>query len=137
MAAPQETQVTIGDRTFTVRFSWKAFTALTTALGATLATVTEALFTADASDVDAVVWAGLITRHPEISRAEVRQMLDDIGVPAALEVVDFCSERFVDSMMREGGGSTANPLKAALGRLTRWLGRLTSYWWKPKRRTFR
>jgi hypothetical protein len=135
--AAQETQITIGERTFTVRYSWKAFCALTTALNASFATVTEALFTADASDVDAVVWAGLITRHPEVSRQDVRDMLDEVGVVASMEAVDFCSARFVDSLQKEGGGSTANPLKAALSRWTRRLGLWIGSWWKPKRPIFR
>ena len=132
MAQVQEVQVKIGQTTFTLRYSWLAFCTLTDAFGATFSTVVEAMHTANAMDVDAVVWAGLRTHHPELTREDVRRMLDDMGTVPAMGVFTQASAAFAASLEPEGGSSTGNPLWRLVSRFLAAIGRWIASWRKPR-----
>ena len=125
--AVQQQPVTLAGRTLTLRFSWLAFCVLCDALNATVSTVVEAMQNAAPSDMDDVVHAGLVTTHPDLTREEVRDLMDAAGTYEAMGVVAIASALFFQSLEPEGGGSAANPLKAAVRRLRALIRRLTTF----------
>lgn len=82
--AVADRQITIGDNSYTLRFSVRAMAALQdhyqlpslTAVGAKLQDSDNLSIT----DMVAMLWAGLRTYHPEITFDEALGMLDDMGI---------------------------------------------------------
>lgn len=133
MSAVQDFPVRIGPATYTFRYSWLAFATLTDSLGATFATVVEAMQQASAMDTEVVVWAGLRTHHPYLTRDDVRVMMDDSGVIESMKLVNTASAAFAASLEPEGGSAAARPLLAAIRRLLEKIGRLILFWRKRSR----
>lgn len=122
--------VKLAGQQFVVRFSWSGFAALCRELRANVSNVTEVLATADATDMDALLWAGLVHHHPGLTRETVRGLMDETGVVGSMAAIETASGAFLAALEPEGGGSTARPLWA---RLASALGRLIVFWKKPSR----
>lgn len=105
-------QFVIGDKPFTFRLSAKAWAALQDHWD--LANMDQALVKlADmesgklhAKDLGAILWAGLRTHHPDIDQETAFTLLDDMGVPSFMVLV----QRAATAALPEGGGNaSANP----------------------------
>lgn len=76
-------QITVGDRSYTVRFSIKAMAALQDhyslasidEVGAHLAQMKFGL-----GDITAILWAGLRSRHPEVTLDQAEDIVDEAGL---------------------------------------------------------
>lgn len=84
--ASADRQLVVGDRVFTLRYSVRAMAAMQEHFGLDNLTQTAArvygLASAGANidDLVALLWAGLRTHHPEITKAEVLNTVDDMGL---------------------------------------------------------
>lgn len=112
-------QFTLGGETYTLRFSVRAMGALQDHFGLkSLNQVGERLQQLGADlgveDLAAVLWAGLRSHHPEISKDDALGLLDDAGLDGLDSVVgEAFAAAAPDDADRAGGegggGSSANP----------------------------
>lgn len=112
MKANPDIQITASGKNLTLRFSAKALAAMQDHWGAThlgevgnrLAALERGVTSID--DCVAIFWAGLRTHHPEVSKADALDMLDDMGMDDFLGALGDA----LGASGGEGGGeATANP----------------------------
>lgn len=102
MARLPDRQIEIGGKVYTLRFSLKAMAALQEHFGlASLAGLQEAMARLGAADVAGVIWAGLRTHHPEVTRDMAMDMADDLGLDGAMQVLN----EGLAAAMPEGDGA--------------------------------
>lgn len=92
MANPHRGSVAfqVGDRALTLRFSVNALCELEDLLGEPVAKIAAKLEDAEnikLSMVRAIVWAGLRDYHAEVSLAAAGEIVDEAGIPDAMEKV--------------------------------------------------
>lgn len=99
-------QLEAGGRVYTLRFSVRAMAALQDHYGvASFNDVAERLQNVaaiGAGDLVAIVWAGLRTHHPEVTKDEVLGILDEIGPAGVLAVT---GEAFAAAAPPDGVGA--------------------------------
>ena len=87
--ANPDVQLSVGDASYTLRFSLKAFARLQDHFGLkSIDAVGKRM--ADPSqfaieDVGALLWAGLARRHPEVTLEQAMDIADDLGIAALME----------------------------------------------------
>lgn len=122
MTKSPDRQITVDGKTYTIRFSFRAFKRLNEHFGTkTLRELGEALASPDI-DLDTIVaiaWAGLATHHLDEPIEVAEEICDDLGFYA---IKDMLNDAFVAAqgeVQKQGGGqgSQANPTKP--GRLKR------------------
>lgn len=109
MPASADKQVTFGDRTITLRYAIKSMAALQDhwgltsfqEVGAKMGSLERQM---SADDMVAIVWAGTRTHHPELSKDEVLDLVDSVGMD---ELQDVLTKAF-DGAVDKGGGSKAS-----------------------------
>lgn len=121
MAGAQELadrQITVGGKTYTLRFSIRAMAALQehwglksiNGIGAKLEALGDDM---GADDLVAVVWSGLRTHHPELSKDDALSMLDEVGLGGLDGVIgDAFAAAAPPKQPSEGsGGGPSRPTK--------------------------
>jgi len=101
MARLPDRQIEVSGKVYNLRFSLKAMAALQEHFG--LASLTElqgAMERVSAGDVAGVIWAGLRTHHPEVTKDMAMDMADDLGLDGAMKLLN---EGF-GAAMPEGDG---------------------------------
>lgn len=106
MARLPDRQIEVSGKVYTLRFSLKAMAALQEHFGlASLADLHAAMERVSANDVAGVIWAGLRTHHPEVTKDMAMDMADDLGLDGAMQLLN---DGF-GAAMPEGGDE--DPLK--------------------------
>lgn len=114
MKQTQDTTVTLGGQNFTLRFSIKATIFLQELWGlANEREVQARMAKATMQDFIDIVWAGLQRHHPDMSRAQVVDVLDDSGAEglqgAVTELLDASAAPAPKGPPAEGAGMTPTP----------------------------
>lgn len=112
MKANPDIQITVSGETYTLRFSAKALAALQDHWGALhlgevgqrLAALEDGIASID--DCVAICWAGLRTHHPDVSKSDALDMLDDMGMDSFLGAL---GDALGASSGEGGGDAPANP----------------------------
>lgn len=90
--ANPDQQVEIGGKSYTLRFSVKAQAALQDYYGLKSLSELVALMNSKAileiADLVAILWASLRRFHPSITKDQAMDMIDDLGIEAANEVIN-------------------------------------------------
>lgn len=89
---PQDEQIVVGKKTFTLRFSTQAWAALVKLWGLHSVQEAQARLTeiGDATDIEPIVdvlWAALQRHHKDVSREEADTIADDMGIKALADVL--------------------------------------------------
>lgn len=121
-------QVTLGERTLTLRYGLKAMAAMQDHYG--LASLDEVgarmqdTSSMSAEDLVAFVYAGTRSHHPELTAEEVMDLLDAAGLESLGRVIGEAFEAAADPGSGSGAGQSGaegggeNPPTAAAGRST-------------------
>lgn len=124
-ARPQlaDRQVTIGGSRFTLRFSVRAMAALQEhwglpsfkAVGARMAELGDDL---GVDDLVGILWAGLRTHHPDVTKEDVLDLVDAAGMDGLVDAMAAALEGALADGSGEGGraAATGHPRKTGRSR---------------------
>lgn len=110
----QDSVITLGGQNFTIRFSIKATLFLQEHWGLENERQVQArMASATMQDFIDIVWAGLQRHHPELTRDQVVDLLDDSGTEglqtAVSDLMGASAAPAPKSPPEEGQGTTPNP----------------------------
>lgn len=89
MARLADRQVEVGGKVYTLRFSIKAMAALQEHFQLpSLNDLQGAMAKVGAGDVAGVIWAGLRTHHPEVTKDQAMEIADDLGLEGAMQLLN-------------------------------------------------
>lgn len=100
-AVAQDSTVTIGAESFTLRYGWGAFTAIADALGCTVVNVESRLANMPISALNTVVWAGMLDDRPDLEPETVKAMLNRLSLAEGQAVVKKAGALFRASMPKQ------------------------------------
>lgn len=116
-AALADRQITVGEETFTLRFSVRAMGALQDHFG--LQSLNEVGPRLQAmgdnmgvTDLAAVLWAGLRTHHPDLTKDDALGLLDDAGLGGLDDIIGEAFAAAAPDDGEGGGESAQNPPKS-------------------------
>lgn len=98
MADAQTAQIVLGSKPFTLKYGWRAFTALADELGCTVNNIDAVVSNMPVSSLTVVLWAGLQRNHPDMTVDAVADLLDDGNIAQAKVAVAKAGELFRASM---------------------------------------
>lgn len=123
MMRPQvaDRQISIGGRSFTLRFSVRAMAGLQDhwqlpsfkAVGARMASLGDDLAV---DDLVGILWAALRTHHPDLTQADVLDLVDEAGMDGLVEAMSAALGASLPDAGGGDGAASANPPKPKTGR---------------------